>query len=85
MGHERMTTAVEQKIGKKLLSAKELAEFLGVQINKLAVWRMTGDGPRFLKLGDGSRAAVRYRVRDVEDWLESRVRRSTSDPGDWFG
>lgn len=61
-----MTNAVEQKIRRNLLSAKELAVFSGVQINKRAIWRMTGEGPRFLKLGDGSRAAVLYRVKDVE-------------------
>jgi predicted DNA-binding transcriptional regulator AlpA len=36
--------------------------------------RVTGSGPKFLKLG----RSVRYRKGDVQDWLESRTVQSTS-------
>jgi predicted DNA-binding transcriptional regulator AlpA len=36
--------------------------------------RVTGQGPRFIKIG----RSVRYRKGDVMDWLESRTVRSTS-------
>ncbi len=62
-------------------TSHELADELGLKINKLAVWRMEGFGPRFVKLGDGSRAAVRYRRNDVDNWLNQRIRKSTSDEG----
>ena len=39
--------------------------------------RVAGTGPAFLKLG----RRVVYDVRDLDAWLESRRRTSTSDPG----
>ncbi|WP_397597376.1 helix-turn-helix transcriptional regulator [Sphingorhabdus sp.] len=37
-------------------------------------FRITGDGPRYAKLG----GAVRYRRCDIDTWLESRLINSTS-------
>lgn len=37
--------------------------------------RVTGSGPKFLKIG----RSVRYRKGDVLDWLESRTVSSTSE------
>jgi predicted DNA-binding transcriptional regulator AlpA len=37
--------------------------------------RVMGSGPKFIKLG----RSVRYRKGDVQDWLESRTVRSTSE------
>jgi predicted DNA-binding transcriptional regulator AlpA len=37
--------------------------------------RVTGGGPRFVKIG----RSVRYRKGDVLDWLESRTVSSTSE------
>ena len=37
--------------------------------------RVTGNGPRFVKIG----RSVRYRIGDVQDWLQSRTVRSTSE------
>jgi hypothetical protein len=37
--------------------------------------RVTGTGPKFLKIG----RSVRYRKGDVLDWLESRTVNSTSE------
>lgn len=39
-----------------------------------AKWRLSGFGPAYLKLG----SRVAYRRADVEAWLESRRRSSTS-------
>jgi hypothetical protein len=50
---------------------------LGLRPNTLAQWRISGDGPAFVKLG----RAVRYRRADIERWLEGQTRRSTSDHG----
>jgi hypothetical protein len=43
----------------------------------LAQWRMTGAGPTFVRLG----RRVHYRAVDINAWLESPARGSTSDPG----
>lgn len=46
----------------------------GLSGSTLRKLRLTGDGPRFLKLG----RAVRYRAADLDEWLAARTRSSTS-------
>jgi predicted site-specific integrase-resolvase len=53
------------------------AALLGVKKNTLEVWRYKGTGPRFVKCG----SRVIYRLRDINDYLDSRTRKSTADPG----
>ena len=60
-----------------LLTTEEAAAHVGVSPRTLERYRVTGAGPRFLKVG----RKVLYRLADLDAWLESRVRRSTSDPG----
>jgi len=57
-----------------LLTADALAARLGLSRQSLAVWRLNGSGPPFYKAG----SRVLYRTADVEAWLESRRRTSTS-------
>jgi hypothetical protein len=52
----------------RLLSTEEVAEVLGRPPRTLRQWRYLGVGPTYLKVG----AAVRYRPRDVEAWLEAQ-------------
>ncbi len=54
----------------KLMTTNEVADFLGVTVNVLQIWRHKGTGPKYFKL---SRRAVRYREPDVFSWLKSRV------------
>lgn len=56
------------------VSPREAAERLGVQPSTLANWRWNGGGPRYLKVG----GRVRYRLHDLAQWLDSRLRFSTS-------
>lgn len=58
----------------KLLNEKQAAEVLGLSHRTLQNWRVKGGGPRFVKLS----GSVRYRERDLEAWVESRVTASTS-------
>lgn len=53
------------------------APLLGVRKGTLEVWRVRGTGPRFLKVG----SRVLYRLRDINEFLDSRTRTSTADPG----
>jgi hypothetical protein len=53
------------------------APLLGVKPGTLEVWRCQGKGPRFVKSG----SRVVYRLRDINEYLDSRTRRSTADPG----
>jgi len=58
-----------------LLTEREAAPYLSLSTVTLQRLRLTGDGPRFAKLGK----AVRYRRADLDSWIESRLTRSTSE------
>ena len=61
----------------RLLTEREAAERLGLSVRTLQKWRLLRSGPEFLKLGH----AVHYDPEDLERYLESSRRRSTSEPG----
>lgn len=65
----------------KLLNEKEVAEQIGMSVHWLRRKRLTGGGIPFLKMGDGAKGGVRYEQGAVEEFKNSRVRRSTSDQG----
>ncbi|MBU2753573.1 helix-turn-helix domain-containing protein [Acidithiobacillus sp. CV18-2] len=62
----------------KLYSQIEAAPILGKSIAWFERCRWAGEGPKFIKVGRN----VRYLGNDLNEWLESRVRGSTSDKGD---
>jgi predicted DNA-binding transcriptional regulator AlpA len=57
-----------------LLSQREAATMLGLSPRTLERFRCTGDGPPFVKGG----RRVLYRPADLNEWIASRVRTSTS-------
>jgi hypothetical protein len=62
----------------RFVRAGVAAEMIGLAEQTLAQRRCRGDGPPFIKLG----GAVRYDLRDLETWMLSHRRTSTSDRGD---
>lgn len=54
------------------------ADYTGSSVSTLAKLRMTGDGPAYIKLGPRK---IVYDPDDLDRWLTSRRRTSTSDPG----
>jgi predicted DNA-binding transcriptional regulator AlpA len=62
-----------------LLTEREAATHLNFSPRTLAGWRYRGGGPPYVSV---SSTAVRYRRRDLDKWIETRVRWSTSDCGD---
>ena len=58
-----------------LLTQRQCAEVLALSERTLERLRVSGTGPRFLRI----RHSVRYRPADVEAWLASRIVRSTSE------
>ena len=54
------------------------AAFLSLSTQRLANMRQLGGGPAFVKIG----RSILYRRADLEAWLASHSRHSTSDPGD---
>lgn len=51
------------------MSPEELAEYLGVPVASVYGWRYKSVGPRAVKVG----RHLRYRVSDVEAWIESQA------------
>jgi hypothetical protein len=62
----------------RLLNEHEAAAFLGYTVRALQNWRLRGGGPVFVKVSDRS---IRYRRRDLNVWVEQRLRSSTADLG----
>ena len=62
----------------KYLNTREAAAQLGLSSRTLDRYRVSGDGPVFLKFG----GRVRYLREDLDEWARSRRRRSTSDDGE---
>ena len=61
-----------------LLTERQASERLGYSPRALQQWRRTGAGPKFVRV---SARSVRYRLCDLHEWIEVRVRTSTSDLG----
>jgi predicted DNA-binding transcriptional regulator AlpA len=61
----------------KNLRAPAAAEYLGMSLSTLAKMRLRGDGPIYMKAGP---RVVLYDLADLDAWLDTRKRRSTSEP-----
>lgn len=60
----------------RLLTTSEAAEFLGVSKAFLERDRWAGARVQFIKVGS---RAVRYRLSDLEHYIERQIRHSTSE------
>lgn len=60
-----------------LLKTKDASELLGMSKSTLEKLRLTGDGPVYVKRGK----SVFYTRKDLDEWIASNRRTSTSDPG----
>jgi excisionase family DNA binding protein len=58
-----------------LLTTIEAAEYLTMSKPTLERWRLTGEGPKFVKMGD----AVRYRPADLDAFIAENVVQSTAE------
>jgi predicted DNA-binding transcriptional regulator AlpA len=63
--------------GPVLLDTDQAAKYTTLTRKTLERLRWAGGGPSFLKLS----GLVRYTTEDLDQWINSRRRRSTSDPG----
>jgi hypothetical protein len=52
----------------------DAADFLCQSVRTIQKWRVTGAGPHFYKFG----SSVRYRRRDLTEWVEDRRKANTS-------
>lgn len=60
---------------KHMFDTAEAADYVGLGKSTLDKFRLTGRGPRFVKIG----RRVLYDVRDLDGWLGEHYRRSTSE------
>lgn len=68
MGTEQTSTPARMAVG-------QAAAYTGISASTLNKLRMGSDGPTYLKLG----RRVTYDVRDLDTWLASKRRQSTSE------
>jgi hypothetical protein len=59
----------------RVLTPAQTAEYLTLSISTLARMRIAGNGPTFIRL---SPQKIGYRQNDLDQFLEARVRTSTS-------
>jgi excisionase family DNA binding protein len=52
------------------LNIAETAKYLGVPARTLDRWRISGQGPKFVRLGPRQ---VRYRVADLDEYLQANT------------
>ena len=58
-----------------LLSAREAAALLHLSERTLERFRVSGTGPKFVRLG----RSIRYRLTDIEAFIAARIVGSTSE------
>lgn len=58
-----------------MFTTEKAAEYLGLRKTTLEAWRCRGGGPLFVKMNK----AVRYRREDLDRFLDSKLRTSTSE------
>ena len=63
----------------RMMRAPAAAEYLGLSVSTLAKMRLRGDGPVYAKAGP---RIVVYDADDLDAYLASRRRLSTSDTGE---
>jgi len=61
-----------------LISSTQAARVLGVKPQTLAVWRLRGRGPKFVRFG-GPKGRVSYSKTALQEWIAARTYSSTSE------
>jgi predicted DNA-binding transcriptional regulator AlpA len=61
----------------RYLDTKQAASYLGLSRQYLEIGRHKDIGPRYVKLAH----AVRYRIDDLDEYMESHFRRHTGEVG----
>jgi predicted DNA-binding transcriptional regulator AlpA len=71
----RMTALAKASTIDSLLHPREAAKMLNVSESWLAKARLSGNGPRYVKIG----RSVRYPESSIREFIKSRMRGSTSE------
>ena len=57
-----------------LLTTEEVATILDIPAKTVTAWRSQLRGPKYIRLGPGKRATIRYRAESVEDFIAEMER-----------
>jgi|HubBroStandDraft_3_1064219.scaffolds.fasta_scaffold36925_4 hypothetical protein len=60
-----------------LFTTCEAALYCHLSPRTLEKYRVVGGGPRYIHI---SQRAIRYRLEDLDAWIDGKLRRTTSDP-----
>ncbi|GHF32178.1 hypothetical protein GCM10017044_28900 [Kordiimonas sediminis] len=71
-----MSHSTTAAVAAPLLNERQAAAYLNQSIRTLQGWRLRGGGPRFVKISGRS---VRYRIEDINTWIEGRIVANTSE------
>ena len=63
------TGNVVELIARRILRTSQAAQYVGLSPSTLEKKRLTGGGPRFIRLGG---RAVGYDIRDLDSWLDEQ-------------
>jgi len=70
-----MNDSIEVPFGDAALTTDQAGQYLGLAPMTLAVMRSKGNGPPYVKY---SRRAVRYRLSDLQKWMDNRTLENTA-------
>jgi predicted DNA-binding transcriptional regulator AlpA len=77
-GHPLGNSLQEDQMQPRILRTPDAAHYLGLTASTLEKMRLSGRGPRFVRLGS---RAVGYAIGDLDSFIDAGRRDSTSDPG----
>lgn len=63
-----------ERHNKRPLTTRQAAEYLSLSKYTLECWRSRGEGPKYLKLG----RSVRYRIEDLDAFMQSSITANTT-------
>jgi len=59
---------------RRILRTPAAADYVGLSASTLEKLRLTGDGPRFVRLGG---RAVGYDIRELDNWIDEQRQRDS--------
>jgi hypothetical protein len=65
---------IDQVMAMRLLTEKQVSAITAIPMGTLRRWRCVGDGPPFIKMGNGPKARVRYDPVDILTYVEAGKR-----------
>lgn len=55
------------------LKISQAAGIIGCSVPTLRKHILKRTGPKFFRIGNGPRGSVRYRLQDIEEWIQNRL------------